>query len=61
MYKQILVYIFTFVGVNSVYIIFNKCKVVNIYSLYAQSTAKEAKENSKFTNINLKRNFTEKF
>jgi hypothetical protein len=38
---------FIFVGVNTVYILFNKgtdygsCKATNIYSLYAQSVAKE--------------------
>jgi hypothetical protein len=43
------------------YILCSKDVVTNIYSLYAQSAAKEAKENFKFTNINLKKNFTEKF
>ena len=52
---------FTFGGVNTVHIMFNKCKATNIYSLYAQSAAKEAKESFKFTNINLKKKFTEKF
>jgi hypothetical protein len=59
MSEQILVCIFAFVGLNTVYIIFNKCKANNICSLYAQSAAKETTENFKFTNINLKKNCIE--
>jgi len=44
MCKQILVYIFTFVGVNTVYIMINKFKATNIYSLYAHSAAKKQKK-----------------
>jgi hypothetical protein len=43
-----LIYIFTFVGVNIVYIIFNKCVATNIYYFNDQSAAAEKKGNRKF-------------